>query len=74
VFDLGRLTLQHFDGIFLEGGQDRKRAGQPFLAEPAVAHRADNRVAVDPVPHGAADTISEVGIVHGASCIDEDKG
>jgi hypothetical protein len=64
VLDFGLLTLKYFDCVLFEGCQDCKRAGKAFLAELAVANRADNRVAPDSVSNGAASATTEMGISH----------
>ena len=64
MLDFGLLTLQYLDCGFLEGGQDCKRAGESLLAEPTVANRADDRVALDSVSNGAANTAAEMVVGH----------
>ena len=42
---LEQIALQDFNRLLLERREDRKSAGQPFLAELAVTNRADERTA-----------------------------
>ena len=64
MLEFGLLTLQYLDFVFIERGQDCKRAGEPSLTEPTVANSSDDRIALDFVPNGAASAAAKMGVGH----------